>query len=140
MSFRGNYKRGERLQTKFDKTKSRTEQAHKQEVDINFILKRYRKTGILPVASRTPQFGDATVITDFHKSMQVVAQGKSEFAKLPAAERLKYKNDPKLWIESLDAGLKAALSKRAEDAKKADEDAKKAVPPNPAPNPPNDVK
>ena len=49
---------------------SRTQQHFKKEADINHILKKFKKSGLLtdPLHRPTqyPQFGDFTNVTDFH--------------------------------------------------------------------------
>lgn len=116
MSYGSKYVRGQRLSVDIDPAKCKTEQAHKQECDINYILKRYRKTGMLPVANRAPQFGDAITMNSFNAAMNTVAEGKSAFEALPAAVRRKFKNNPKYWLESIDAQISAQRAKIASDA------------------------
>lgn len=61
--------------------------------NIKNILAKYAKTGILGDPTRTPIFGDFSE-TDYVKSLNYVAQIKSDFEALPVQTRQRFKNDP----------------------------------------------
>lgn len=77
----------------------RTKQSFTAECDINNIMARYQKTGILDfVNQHEPQYGDATG-ADFAAAMQVVAEGQSMFNDLPSELRAQFDNDPAEFLE-----------------------------------------
>lgn len=104
MSYLGTHKKGERLYAKMSK-ETQTEQSHKQECDINYIMQRYRKTGILPTRINKPVFADVANVGGFDKAMDIVAKGMSEFHKLPEKIRLKYDNDPRKWLKAAEESI-----------------------------------
>lgn len=79
----------------------RTKQAFKDECDINKIMDRYQKTGILPdTIHRVAQYIDATDPNfDFQHAMEQVAQAKTMFENIPAAIRERFENDPAKFVE-----------------------------------------
>ena len=80
----------------FPKGEDRTKQSFKEECDINNIMARYVKTGVLEFAARhQPQYGDFTGY-DFQTAQDTVAKGKTMFAELPAQIRERFENSPAL--------------------------------------------
>lgn len=80
----------------------RTKQSHKDETDINSIMKRFEKTGMIEfINSHEPKYGDVTAM-DYQTSMQNVAQANEMFADLPAKVRDRFDNDPAELLEFLD--------------------------------------
>lgn len=75
-------------------------QSFKDECDINRIMARYQVTGVLPeqIQPGTPQYVDVTGI-DYQTGMQKIAAAQSLFAALPAAVRLRFKNDPGEFLD-----------------------------------------
>ncbi len=102
------------------KDKSLTNQADMESADINKIMARYEKTGVLldPVLNeyREPTFGDFSEIKDYHATLSAVRRAEQVFAALPANVRNRFKNDPQEMInfledskndkEAVDLGLK----------------------------------
>jgi len=78
--------------------KTRTQQHHKDECDINTIVKRFNLTGQLPVNLVMPQYGDFMGITDYHSAMTAVAQARETFDQLPARIRNRFMNDPEQFV------------------------------------------
>lgn len=78
----------------------RTKQSFKDDSDINNIVARFKKTGVMDFAARNePRYGDAVSGTDFQTAMNVIAQAKSMFAELPAGLRGKFENDPAKFLD-----------------------------------------
>lgn len=73
---------------------SLTEQHHADEVDINQIVLRYQKTGVLPHRGGTPSYGDFSGVVDYHSACEAVRQAEAEFMTLPPDVRKKFGNDP----------------------------------------------
>lgn len=104
MSFGSKHVKGQRLYApKYGKVL--TEQSHKNECDINLIIKRYHKSGQLPVGQKQPLYADVHNDPGFQGAMDIVARGKTEFAKLPFPIQVKYKHDHKLWLQAVDRKL-----------------------------------
>jgi len=73
---------------------SLTQQHSKDEVDINLIMARYIKTGVLDhVAKYEPQYSENTA-TDYHESMNIVIRANDMFADLPSSVRKQFDNNP----------------------------------------------
>lgn len=84
-----------------DLAKDRTQQSFKDECDINVLMKRYERTGILPVGRDVPpQFGDVTSL-DFTESMNQVAAVRGVFSQLDARTRARFENDPSQMLDFL---------------------------------------
>lgn len=78
-----------------------TEQAHKNAVNINQIVAKYKKTGFLNRRSGTPKFGDFTNIGEFQDLRQRMINAENDFMSLPAYIRKRFNNDPGELIEFL---------------------------------------
>lgn len=77
----------------------RTKQEFKDESDINVIMSRYLKTGMLDyVTKHQPQYLDVTSV-DFQNAMDVIAKSKSMFQDLPAALRSRFENDAAKFLD-----------------------------------------
>jgi phage internal scaffolding protein len=71
-----------------------TEQSHKKECDVNEIVKKYDKTGIISHVSKIEaKFGDMTGY-DFKAMKDKVANAESMFQELPSTIRDEFDNDP----------------------------------------------
>lgn len=77
---------------------SMTEQHHKKACDINTIMAKYRKTGLIDhMSTHQPTYGDVTG-ADFETAQKLVAEQKSIFQDLPAAVRAEFDNDPAQYL------------------------------------------
>jgi len=77
---------------------SRCKQSYQDEANVNNIIRRYQKTGLLvdPTKvgrSRTAQFGDFADITDLPTTLQRISDANTAFMKLPPQVREKFQND-----------------------------------------------
>jgi len=85
--------------TYHDTTPSRTKQSFAAECDINTIMKRYERTGVLDhVAQRAPRYEDVVGL-NFGAAMDVIVGAKNMFADLPAQIRDRFNNDPETMLE-----------------------------------------
>lgn len=73
---------------------SMTKQSFKDETDINNILKKYLKTGILPLAQRVAEYGDYSDVGDYQSALNTVIGAQEAFMALPAKLRERFGNDP----------------------------------------------
>lgn len=72
----------------------KTKQSHKDECDINNIMRRYMATGQLEhVRDELPQYIDATGY-DYQEAQNFIASANSLFAELPSEVRARFDNDP----------------------------------------------
>ncbi|WNK12696.1 MAG: internal scaffolding protein [Microvirus sp.] len=78
---------------------SLTKQSFKDECDINTILNKFQRTGVLDfVNKRAPHYGDVTGI-NFDDAMDRVIKGKAFFADLPSSIRDQFDNSPGEFFE-----------------------------------------
>lgn len=104
---------------------SMADQSAKDECDINVIMARYLKTGILPeqINENAQRYLDCTE-NDFQAAMQVVAGAASLFEQLPAKVRDRFGNDPS-----------ELLSFVADDSNRPEAEKLGLVPPAPSTHP-----
>ena len=77
-----------------------TEQQHAKTVDIRNIMAKYRKTGMVDHLNRFQgKYGDFPDASDFHASMNVIAEANSMFESIPAHVRAKFRNDPAQFLD-----------------------------------------
>lgn len=84
--------------------RSRTKQSFKAESDVNNIMKRYIKTGILVDpsligTSRKPMYGDFSGGDDFRSVQDRLVKARSVFSFLPASVRAEFGNDPAVMLD-----------------------------------------
>lgn len=77
----------------------KTKQEMKGESDINFILKKYQKTGTLSfVNQHQAEYMDVPNI-DFQEAMNTINEAEQMFADMPSSLRKEFKNDPGEFLE-----------------------------------------
>lgn len=78
---------------------SLTQQHSKDEVDINLIMARYIKTGVIDhVAKYQPQYTENSQ-QDYHQSMNIILKSNEMFAELPSSVRKQFSNDPAAFLD-----------------------------------------
>lgn len=81
------------------KAVSRAKQSFAKEVDINQIMARYNKDGILPTPSgRKAFYADVSDVPDLQTTLERFNAAQEQFAALPAIIRKRFGNDPKQLI------------------------------------------
>lgn len=82
----------------------RTKQEMKDECDINLIMARYNKTGVLPPSAREAfaRYGDFTDVPSYQEMYDRVLAAEEGFASLPSHVRAKFNNDPGEFIASVE--------------------------------------
>lgn len=76
-----------------------TEQNHKTQVDVNYIVSSRGVDRIAETTKLADLTFDANPYNDFQEMMEMVAKGKSAFASLPAQVRDEFKNDPARYLD-----------------------------------------
>lgn len=136
--FRTAYGERQPVRLAFDPSTSRTKQSFKDECDVNNIMARFQRTGIVEFAQRfQARYGDVRGV-DFASAMNVIAEAREMFAAMPAKLRDRFGNDPARFLEFVqdpenrDEARKLGLLK---PEVKAPEPSPAAGAPAPAPSP-----
>ena len=72
----------------------RTKQSFREECDINGIMARYNRTGLLPRSRLAGCYGDVSALTSYQDGLDLVGRIDDAFNALPAAVRSRFRNDP----------------------------------------------
>jgi len=120
-------------------TDGMTKQSFKDECDINSIVKKALKNGLLPDGNPNPIYGDFSDVKDYQQGLNVVMKAEAQFSSLPAHIRSRFQNDPAKFLEfatnadNLDEMRKLGLAKKAPVPPRTTEDTPKApaTPPQP---------
>ena len=79
---------------------SLTKQSFRDECDINKLMSKYQKQGVIShVNVRPPQYGDFTNIVEYDAALRMVAAAQAAFAALPSAVRSRFDNDPAGFLD-----------------------------------------
>ncbi len=111
------------------KDKVLTKQSFKKETDINQIMARFVKTGIITpeaLANRQATFADVSEIGDFLECQLQIKEAEKAFMTLPADLRARFKNQPAQLLD---------FCKDPENKEEAIELGIIQKPPEPAPEP-----
>ncbi len=74
---------------------SRTKQSFKDECDINLLMKKYEKTGLLDHVNKFGgYYGDLPESVDYQLALNSVLEAEAAFGSLTADIRAKFSNDP----------------------------------------------
>ena len=77
---------------------SRAKQSFKKECDINQIMAKYQKTGLVQHLNKNqPKYGFASA-NSFHEAMTLVTNAETTFSELPSAIRRKFKESPAAFL------------------------------------------
>lgn len=80
----------------------RVQEHYKDQVDINNILAKYRKTGVIDHVKKTQaKYGDFTDMLDVAGNLDKVKKAEQAFEQLPAELRNKFKNSIPAFFEYL---------------------------------------
>lgn len=92
-----------------------TEQSHKDQCDMNYILEDYTKTGLIKHAKQYQGKYDDVAVQDFQTALDIVKQSQEMFNQLPSlirkrfngnpADFLSFTQDPKNKKEMQDLGI-----------------------------------
>lgn len=88
-------------------------QSEAESCDLNIILKRYAKTGQLPVFDNIREgfYGDVTEIPDYQEAMNRIATTEQYFEQLPPDLRNRFDNNPAAFLDWMadDANIPEAI-------------------------------
>lgn len=83
---------------------SRTKQSHKDECDINLIMKRFKKVMNEDYLDKFNgfvggSFGDFSNVVDYRSAIDQVRQAEAVFGALPSIVRKQFDNDPASFLD-----------------------------------------
>lgn len=111
---------GKRLGSTDNFGPSLTRQSDASECDVNNIMKRYEKTGMLPPYANPGFFADVSAMGDFRQVVDTVAQTSAIFEQFPAAFRAEFDNDVATFVNwATDPANAGELKSLLEQAPKA---------------------
>lgn len=83
-----------KVQITFDPEEGMTRQEFERECNINQIMSKYQKSGVVDhITKHSPFYGDYDPI-DFQTALNTIKDGEAMFAELPSAARKFFDNDP----------------------------------------------
>lgn len=109
MAFRHNLKDRQNVQIDFSKSKSLTEQSHKDSCDIHQIMRKYESTGIINhVTQYQGTYADMADAPDYYTAQTIIADAKSMFETVPSRIRGEFENDPAKFLAFMQDPTKKA--------------------------------
>ncbi len=82
---------------------SLAKQSFADECNINNIMAKFNKTGILEHENkRKPRYGDLIDAVDYHSSLNKTIEAQDAFDNLPSAIRSRFNNEPGEFLEFVD--------------------------------------
>jgi len=79
---------------------SMTQQQFKKECDINHIMAKYQKTGLVDhVSKHGGDYSDLTDVPTYHDAMNKIISANESFSSLTSSIRSQFKNDPALFLD-----------------------------------------
>lgn len=115
-----------------------TQQQFKKECDINNILKKYQKTGLIEhVQQFNGQYADLSEPCDYQTALNVVIEAQAAFDSLPSSIRKRFSNSPQEFLEfvndpsNLEEGIKLGIYNAPQDPLPASPAAEPVAPAKP---------
>lgn len=79
---------------------SLTRQEFAEDCDINTLMSRYEKTGVINhFNNANPQYLDFSDLPDLQGSLTILADARAAFMQLPALTRREFDNDPVKFVD-----------------------------------------
>lgn len=122
------------------KDASLTRQEEAKACDVNVIIRKYYKTGVIPVDQREAFFADVTTSVDYREALTRVKAAESFFYQLPPETRAEFANDPAEFLDVVsdpDSRERLVELGLLEAEGQVPGDAEPEPPPEPAPEPPD---
>lgn len=83
----------------FKNVENMTKQSFKNECNINNIMAKFQKTGMINhYANNAPHYQDIPAL-DYHEALDIIATANSMFEELPSSVRAKFENSPEQFLE-----------------------------------------
>lgn len=132
MKFRSRYSPSSRSGQIACPPETRTKRSEAAACDINNIMKKYERTGVLPdLIKKNPQYGDFADVPTYQESLHLVQFSQEQFSGLSAKVRRRFHNDPVEFLaftqNAANAEEMAKLGLMSPDAVKRVQDAKSAA-------------
>lgn len=87
------------VQLGFEGAEVRTKQSFKEESDINHIMARWQRTGVIDhLAANPPTYGNFITAGDYQEACNSVIAADAAFAAMPAHIRDRMNNDPATFM------------------------------------------
>lgn len=83
---------------KFDEKENRTKSEFAPDSDINNIMRKYHKTGMLPNAKTNPLYGDFASVPTYREACDIVLRAQQQFYGLPSEIRARCHNEPSEFL------------------------------------------
>lgn len=83
----------------FSDDPGKTDGSQAAECDVNTIVDRFTKTGILPGVDAERMYADVSDVGTYQESLHVVMRAQEQFDSLDAFVRKKFDNDPAKFLE-----------------------------------------
>lgn len=78
---------------------SRAKQSFRDECDINTIMAKYQKTGLIEHVNKFEGgYGDLPSADDYQSALNMAIEAKEAFGSLPSSIRNKFENDPEQFL------------------------------------------
>lgn len=77
---------------------SLTQQQFKEDSDINTIVDRFMKSGVLPTPVNMPQYVDYEGVFDYQSAMNSVRAADEQFMRMDAKVRARFNNSPQEFL------------------------------------------
>lgn len=81
---------------------SLTDQSQRDDADINVLVRRWRRTGVMPQVRTVGSYGDFTGVDDYQSALERVRAADDQFMTLPADVRRAFNDDPAALLAALD--------------------------------------
>lgn len=75
-----------------------TDQSQAAETDVNLIVKRAIKSGVLPGVDVQKIYADVSNAMSYHEAKNLIINAENQFNSLDAAVRIKFDNDPAQFL------------------------------------------
>lgn len=84
----------------YEPGESLTKQSFKDDCDLNVIMARYTKTGVLPTNLREDGiYGDFSEVGDYQRAQEIYLRANDQFQALPGKVRARFNNDPAEFLD-----------------------------------------
>lgn len=81
---------------------SLADQSQRDDADINVLVRRWMRTGVMPQVRSVGMYGDFTGVGDYQSALERVRAADDQFMSLPADVRRAFGDDPGALLRALD--------------------------------------